>query len=93
MGSVVTKEKDIIRAQYLDLLYSKCGTLYDPIPHAPRPLNDPTRPAPKPDSISNTKTILAPSQTSEVNAIQSTSSQQTRGKNKNKGKYKKPSNQ
>jgi hypothetical protein len=44
-------------------------------------------------SISNTKTTSTPAQTSEVNAVQSTSSQQPGGKKKNKGKSKKSSNQ
>jgi hypothetical protein len=37
MGGVVTKEQAIIRAQYLDLVYSQTGTLYDLLPNAPRP--------------------------------------------------------
>ena len=44
MGSVVTKEKAISRAQYLDLVYSQSETLYDLIPQAPRPSTDPTKP-------------------------------------------------
>ena len=41
MGGVVTEEKEISRAQYLDLVYSQSGTLYDLIPNAPQPTNDP----------------------------------------------------
>jgi hypothetical protein len=37
MGGVVTKEQVISRAQYLDLIYSQTGTLYDLLPDAPRP--------------------------------------------------------
>jgi hypothetical protein len=37
IGGVVTKEQAIIRAQYLDLVYSQMGTLYDILPDAPRP--------------------------------------------------------
>jgi hypothetical protein len=48
MGGVVTEEKAISRAQYLDLVYSQSDTLYDMIPHAPRPSNDLTRPALEP---------------------------------------------
>lgn len=33
MGVVVTKEKAISRAQYLDLVYLQMGTLYDLIPN------------------------------------------------------------
>jgi len=34
MGGVMTGEQAITRAQYLDLVYSSSGTLYDLIPHA-----------------------------------------------------------
>jgi hypothetical protein len=37
MGGVVTEEKDISHAQYLDLVYSQTCTLYDLIPDAPHP--------------------------------------------------------
>jgi hypothetical protein len=42
MGGVVTEEQAIIRAQYLDLVYSQTGTLYDLIPNAPFPSTNPT---------------------------------------------------
>jgi hypothetical protein len=41
-GGVVTEENVISRAQYLDLVYSQTGTLYDLIPDAPRPSMNPT---------------------------------------------------
>ena len=41
MGGAVTEEHAISRAQYLDLVYSQSGTLYDLIPHSPRPITDP----------------------------------------------------
>ena len=44
MGSVVTEEQAISRAQYLDLVYSQSGTLYDLIPQAPHPSTDPAKP-------------------------------------------------
>ena len=47
MGVVVTKEQAIRRAQYLDLVYSQYGTLYDLIPLAPRPNTDPAEPPTK----------------------------------------------
>jgi hypothetical protein len=37
MGGVFTEEQAISRAQYLDLIYSQMGTLYDLLPDAPRP--------------------------------------------------------
>jgi hypothetical protein len=47
MGGVVTKKNAINRAQYLDLVYSQTGTLYDLLPNLPRP------------STSTTSTTLA----------------------------------
>ena len=44
MGDVVTKERDISQAQYLDLVYSQSGTLYDLIPNDSRPNTDPSKP-------------------------------------------------
>ena len=44
MGGVVIKEQAISQAQYLDLVYSQSGTLYDLIPQAPCPSTDPTKP-------------------------------------------------
>ena len=43
MGSDATKEQVISHAQYLVLVYSQFGTLYELIPNAPRPTNDPPR--------------------------------------------------
>jgi hypothetical protein len=37
MGGVVIEEQAIYRAQYLDLVYSQMGTLYDLLPAAPHP--------------------------------------------------------
>ena len=48
MGGDVTKEKAISRGQYLDLVYSQLGTLYDLILHASQPTSDPSRPVTKP---------------------------------------------
>jgi hypothetical protein len=45
MGGVVTEEEAIARAQYLDLVYSQFGTLYELIPNATRPSNDPSKPS------------------------------------------------
>ena len=44
MGGAITKEKDIIRAYYLDLVYSQSGTIYDLSPQAPHPSTDPAKP-------------------------------------------------
>ena len=44
MGSAITEEQAIIRAQYLDLVYSQSGTLYDLIPQSPHPSTDPANP-------------------------------------------------
>jgi hypothetical protein len=37
MGGVVMEEQAISRAQYLDIIYSQMGTLYDLLPKLPRP--------------------------------------------------------
>jgi hypothetical protein len=63
MGNVVTEENSILYAQYLDLVYSQFGTLYDLIPNAPCLLNDPTRLASDPIYVSRTTTTSAPAQT------------------------------
>jgi hypothetical protein len=44
MGGVVTEEEAIARAQYLDLIYSESGTLYELIPNATHATNDPSKP-------------------------------------------------
>ena len=44
MGGVVTEEQVISRAQYLDLVYSQSGTLYDLIPQSPHPKTNPSKP-------------------------------------------------
>ena len=45
MGGVVTEEEVIARAQYLDLVYSQSGTLYELIPNATRATTDPSKPS------------------------------------------------
>jgi hypothetical protein len=45
MGSVVTEEEAIARAQYLDFVYSDSSTLYELIPNSTRATNDPSKPS------------------------------------------------
>jgi hypothetical protein len=45
MGGVVIEEEAITRAQYLDLVYSQFGTLYELIPNATHATNDPSKPS------------------------------------------------
>jgi hypothetical protein len=45
MGSVVTEEEAIARTQYLDLVYSQSGTLYELILNASHATNDPSKPS------------------------------------------------
>ena len=44
MGGVTTEEESISHAQYLDLVYSQYGLLYDIIKDVPHPSLDPSRP-------------------------------------------------
>jgi hypothetical protein len=86
MGNIVTEEQAINHAYYLGLFYSLSSTLYDLIPNAPCPSNDPSKPTLESNFIPNTKTTSTPTQISEVNIVQSTSSQKPGGKKKQKGK-------
>jgi hypothetical protein len=45
MGGVVTEEEAIAHAQYLDLVYSQYGTLYELIPNTPRTSTNPSKPS------------------------------------------------
>jgi hypothetical protein len=53
MGGVVTEEKAITRAQYLDLVYSQTGTLYDFLPDAPHPSTTATSTTPATSHAAN----------------------------------------
>jgi hypothetical protein len=121
MGGVVTKEEAIARDQYLDLVYSQSGTLYELIPNATHLNNDPSKPSTashadgvigsvknqsttqstgtiqRPTSTvtpSSTAPSSTPTQTqvSDVNVVNSTPSQQPRGKKKARKKTKKNNN-
>jgi hypothetical protein len=98
MGGAVIEERAISRAQYLDLVYSQSGTLYDLLLNAAQANTDPS----KPSSSSHADGVIGsvkiqyfsksttPSSTSpqthisEVNVVQSAPSQQSIGKNKTK---------
>ena len=104
MGGVVTEEQDVSRAQYLDLVYSQFGTLYDLIPQAPFPSTDPANPPVEvpangivgsiqsPSAVKpakQTQTASPTASTPKVSAeVNSIQSTQTSGNNKNKGKSK-----
>ena len=51
MGACVTEEQAIAHAQYLDLVYSQSGTLYELLPDAPRPGTSKTLVTPPVDDI------------------------------------------
>jgi hypothetical protein len=102
MGGTVTEEQAIARAQYLDLVYSQSGTLYDLLPNVARANTDPSKPSSsshadgfigsvKTQSFSKSTTPSSTSpqtQISEVNAVQFSPSQQSGGKKKTKNKSK-----
>jgi hypothetical protein len=100
MGGVVTEEQAITRVQYLDLVYSQYGTLYDFLPNVARSNTNPYKLSSSSHAdgvISSVKTQSTSESTalsftspqtyiSEVNSIQSAPSQQMGGKNKTKNK-------
>jgi hypothetical protein len=102
MGGVVTEEQAIARAQYLDLVYSQYGTLYELLLNVSRANTDPSKPSSsshadgvigsvKTQYFSQSTTLSSTSprnHISEVNAVQSTPSKQSRGKKKTKNKSK-----
>ena len=53
MGGVVMEEKAISHAQYLDLVYSQVGTLYDLLPNAPCPSTSATSTTPTASHATN----------------------------------------
>jgi hypothetical protein len=74
MGGVVTEEQAIARAQYLDLVYSESGTLYDFLPNAARANTDPSNPS----SSSHANCVIGSAKTqsfSQSTTLSSTSSQ------------------
>ena len=64
MGGVFTEERAISHAQYLDLVYSESGMLYDLIPQAPLPSTDPANP-PTQTLIDGVVGLIQPSSTSK----------------------------
>ena len=102
-GGIITEEKVISRAQYLDLIYTQSGMLYEKIPNVPR--SNFTVPHQLKDShakdtlIGTTRThhTTAPDPTpsSEINFMsfdRRKSDKQHRSKRKGKSKEKKNSN-
>ena len=51
MGACVTEEQAIARAQYLDLVYSQSGTLYDILPDVRRFRTSKAPPTPAMDGV------------------------------------------
>jgi len=114
MGACVTEEQAIAHAQYLDLVYSQSGMLYDYLPDALPPGTSKAPSTPYIDNViisvssSSRKSSANPvkknpfaptenasqapsnsSNTSEVNAVQSTIIDKTsKGKKRGKGKDK-----
>ena len=111
MSEAVTEEDVIWHAQHLDQIYSQSGTLFDIIPHAPRPSNDKSRSTPRPHAdgvigsvsssvvnqvarqlgqlaitdnlapIASTTTSTTYAQSTDVNLVQTSKSNQTGGRN------------
>lgn len=51
MGAWIIEEKSIVHAQYLDLVYSRYGMLYDVLHDAPRPITSKALPTPFVDGV------------------------------------------
>ena len=104
MGGAITEDQAISRSQYIDLVYSQYGTLYDLVPQAPRPSTDPAKPPAEtpidgivgsiqsPPTTKSTKqpqtSTLTPSTPKVFAKVNSIQSTQTLGNNKKKGKAK-----
>jgi hypothetical protein len=100
MGGAVTEEETIAQTQYLDLVYSQSGTLYDLLPNVAQANANPSKSSSsshadgvigsvKTQYTSQSTTLSSTSpqnQISEVNTVQSAPSQQSRGKKKTKNK-------
>ena len=90
VGGCVTEEQVIARAQYLDLVYSQCGTLYELLPNSPRPSSNPAASkslaVPPVDgvigSVSQTPTKTSSKQNLVSNAVPNNSSQNPPGPGK-----------
>ena len=109
MCSAVTEEQAISRAQYLELVSSQSGTLYDLISQAPRPSTVPAKPPTEVPAdgivgsiqslsvskLSKQTQTATPSTPKVSTKVNSIQSTQTSGNNKKKGKNKnkKPRNQ
>ena len=104
MGSVITEEQAISQAQYLELVYSQSGTLYDLIPQAPRLSTVPAKPlveVPIDGIVGSIQSPLAAKPAKQTHTATPTASTpkvstevnsiqitQTSGNNKKKGKNK-----
>jgi hypothetical protein len=74
MGGVVTEEETIAQAQYLDLIYSQSGTLYELLLNAARANVDPSKPSSSSHVDGVIGSVKTPS-TSQSNTLSSTSPQ------------------
>jgi len=83
MGGCVIEEQAMARAQYLDLVYSKSGTLYEVLPDAPRPYLDLTA-SKSPDVPLVDGVISSMSQTSTKDYLKSKSISNTGSNNPSK---------
>jgi hypothetical protein len=93
MGGMVTEEQAISHAQYLDLIYYQSGTLYDLIPNAPRPTNDPSSPTPKPHADGTIGLVSTPSSSTSTSHKKSSTSSPTTVSNVSDAKSTPPSGQ
>jgi hypothetical protein len=74
MGGMVTEEETIARAQYLDLVYSRSGTLYDLLLNAARANTDPSKPSSS-SHVDGVIVFVKTQSTSQSTTLSSTSPQ------------------
>jgi hypothetical protein len=74
MGGIVMEEKAISRAQYLDLVYSQTGTLYDLLPDLPRPNASSTSTTPAASHAADDVTGTAQTQSHSISSTNPKSS-------------------
>ncbi|MCY6488117.1 hypothetical protein, partial [Actinobacillus pleuropneumoniae] len=81
-GGVITEEQVIAHAQYLDLIYTQSGMLYDKIPDAPR-LEFSVPPSPKSNKDSHARDDVIGTTSTKTVKAKSKKAHMVSGQNEN----------